>query len=145
MADIRFVGLTQADQKTLMGRLCRRLQEAAQERSKTVVLTPDEALAEWFDERLWDFDEGSFLPHQRIGDTIPSPLNSVLVTHRDRDRWRADIFVNFGPEALSTEQLEQTTTVYEIFRMDTPDGQQSGRLRWSAYKTAGQEPVKETL
>jgi DNA polymerase-3 subunit chi len=145
MAVIRFVGLSQADQKVVMGRLCGHLSKVVAEGRTVVVLTPDAALARWMDERLWDFDEASFVPHSRVEETVPSPLNRVLITHRDRGTWRGDILVNFGPTPLTAEQLAGASQTYEIFRTDTEEGQASGRARWSAYKAAGENPTKESI
>ncbi len=145
MPDIRFVGLTQADQSAQIRRLCQQLEALTEEGKRVVVVAGDEAAARWFDERLWTFDEASFLPHARISETVPSPLNRAVVVEREAGHYRGDVLVNLSADPLLPEQLDSSQLVFEIFRQDSEEGQEHGRHKWSTYKDAGRSPTKEKL
>jgi DNA polymerase III subunit chi len=145
MPDIRFVGLTQATQEAQIRRLCLRLETLTEEGKKVVVFASDDKAARWFEERLWTYEESSFLPHARVSETVPSPLNRVVIVDREAGSYRGDILVNLSHEPLAPVQLDSCELVFEIFRQDTEQGQEHGRKKWSTYKDAGRTATKEQL
>jgi DNA polymerase-3 subunit chi len=145
MPDIRFIGVTQEDQRHALARLCKALGDHVQAGRRVVICTPDADFSQRLDQLLWTFEEDAFVPHVVVGDEAVSPLNPVLLTHRDPGHLRADVFVNFAPTPLSPSQIEGEVLVYELFRQDKPDGIEMGRLKWAGYKSAGLEPQKHSL
>jgi DNA polymerase IIIc chi subunit len=145
MPDIRFVGLTQATQEAQILRLCLRLEALTEEGKKVVVFASDDKASRWFEERLWTYEDSSFLPHARVAEKIPSPLNRVVIVDREAGHYRGDVLVNLSPEPLAPIQLDSSELVFEIFRQDTELGQEHGRTKWSAYKDAGRTATKEQL
>lgn len=145
MADIRFVGLTQAEQGAQIRRLCRQLGTLTEAGKKVLVVAGDEAAGRWFEERLWTYDEASFLPHARVAEAIPSPLNRLVIVDREQGRYRGDVLVNLSAEPLAPAQLDSGQLVFEVFRQDTEEGQEHGRHKWSTYKEAGQSPTRDKL
>ncbi len=145
MPDIRFVGLTQATQAAQLRRLCLRLEALTEEGKKVVVFASDDKAARWFEERLWTYEDSSFLPHARVSEKVPSPLNRVVIVDREAGHYRADVLVNLSPDPLAPIQLDSSELVFEIFRQDTELGQEQGRKKWSVYKDAGRATTKDSL
>ena len=145
MPDIHFIGLIQAEQGAQIRRLCQRIEALTEEGKRVVVIAGDDTAARWFGERLWTYDDSSFVPHARVSETVPSPLNRLVIIHGDAQNYTGDVLVNLAAKPLLPELLKSGQLVFEVFRQDTEDGQESGRKKWSTYKDAGQNPTKGTL
>lgn len=145
MPDIRFIGLNQAEQGAQMRRLCQRLESLTGEGKRVIVVAGDATAARWFDERLWTYDDSSFIPHARVAETVPSPLNRLIIVEGEVPHYRCDVVVNLATPPLIPAQLSAGQLVFEVFRQDTEEGQESGRKKWAMYKEAGQNPTKGAL
>jgi DNA polymerase III subunit chi len=102
--------------------------------------TDPEELRE-FDELLWTFGDGSFVPHEAI---TPSGFASapVLLTSSPTPQGSFDVLVNLAPEV--PECVSAAKRVAEFIDGD-PDRRQAGRARFRAYKDRGWAPVTHNL
>lgn len=57
---------------------CRLCAKAVQQKLRTVVYVPDEALMDHFDKLLWTFSQLSFVPHCRITDKLAKVTPVIL-------------------------------------------------------------------
>ncbi|HET8706271.1 MAG TPA: DNA polymerase III subunit chi, partial [Pseudomonadales bacterium] len=71
---VTFYELTQSDEQD-EGHLflCRLIEKAWSLGHYILVLSPDEAVLQALDDKLWQFSQESFLPHGRFGEVNYSP------------------------------------------------------------------------
>lgn len=94
-----------------------------------------------FDELLWTFGDGSFVPHEAI---TASGFTSapVLLTSAPTPPGGYDVLVNLAAEV--PECVAGARRVAEFIDGD-PDRRQAGRARFRAYKDRGWSPVTHNL
>lgn len=94
-----------------------------------------------FDELLWTFGDGSFVPHEGI---TPEGFASapVLLTSGDLPGTGIDVLVNLAPEV--PDCAPQAHRIAEFIDAD-PDRRQAGRARFRAYKERGLSPATHNL
>ena len=95
-----------------------------------------------FDDLLWTFMDGSFVPHEMLVagaamDDVPVLLSAGAVPER-----RVDIIINLAPEVPAC--LGQTRRVAEI--IDGDDARRrAGRARFKAYRDLGIQPASHNV
>ena len=128
-------------------RLACRITEKAIKRKLSVYLhSESEKDAKKLDGLLWTFSQGSFIPHQLIGENSGQPLNeTVLVGHGDlaaqltvesetTHKW--DLMINLTTEV--PEFFSRYDRVAELIDAD-PLRRESGRNRFRFYRERGYE------
>ena len=108
---------------------------------------PEELKA--FDELLWTFMDGSFVPHDMLGARTsggsaeqPGDATPVLLSAGQTPTREFDILVNLAPDVPTC--LSQTRRVAEII-----DGEESrrraGRMRFKQYRELGVQPTTHNI
>lgn len=94
-----------------------------------------------FDELLWTFSDGSFVPHEPLtaGGFDAAP---VLLSAGVAPPGAMDVLVNLAPEVPACVSLAQR--VAEFIDGD-PDRRQAGRARFRAYKERGLQPATHNV
>lgn len=94
-----------------------------------------------FDELLWTFSDGSFVPHEAI--TASGFASApVLLTSAPTPPDGFDVLVNLAADV--PECVSAARRVAEFIDGD-PDRRQAGRARFRAYKDRGWSPVTHNL
>jgi DNA polymerase III subunit chi len=94
-----------------------------------------------FDDLLWTFMDGSFVPHEMLspGVSFESP---VLLSAGTPPSQTVDIIINLAPEVPAC--LGQTRRVAEI--IDGDDARRrAGRARFKAYRDLGIQPASHNV
>ncbi len=109
-------------------RLCRKL---LPKQGKIWLHCPDPALQQQLDERLWNFDPSSFIPHG-----IEQPDTPVCISPKlpDSPEW---LVFNFHHQAL--EQTEKFSHIIEIIE-NNEAAKQVGREKFKQYRRLGIQP-----
>jgi DNA polymerase III subunit chi len=116
---------------------CRVVEKAYQAKQKVVVFSDDATLIPRFDELLWTFGDGSFVPHDVVshdGAAIEAP---VALTAGPMPAGAADVLVNLGNGVPSV--FENFGRVAE-FLDARPEVRASGRERFKAYRAKSIDP-----
>jgi DNA polymerase III subunit chi len=94
-----------------------------------------------FDELLWTFSDGSFVPHEPLtaGGFDSAP---VLLSAGTPPPGSVDVLVNLAADVPACASVAQR--VAEFIDGD-PDRRQAGRARFRAYKDRGLQPATHTL
>src|SRR6478752_2459529 len=120
---------------------CRVVEKAYQAGHTVLVWHTDLAELREFDELLWTFADGTFVPHEAIS---PNGFASapVLLTSGDTPEAGIDVLVNLAPEVPAC--ATGAHRIAEFIDAD-PDRRQAGRTRFRAYKDRGLSPATHNL
>ena len=128
-----------------------KLAEKAYLAAQTVLIWhTDPAELRNFDELLWTFNDGSFVPHEVLpaggwpaGVQGSVPIETpVLLSLGIAPSANVDIVINLGPELPTC--LSQTRRVAEI--IDGDDARRrAGRARFKAYRELGVQPASHNI
>jgi DNA polymerase III subunit chi len=96
-----------------------------------------------FDEMLWTFNDGSFVPHGALPVNGSLPAETpVLLSLGVAPSANVDIIINLGPELPSC--LALTRRIAEI--IDGDDARRrAGRARFKAYRELGVQPASHNI
>jgi DNA polymerase-3 subunit chi len=95
-----------------------------------------------FDDMLWTFMDGSFVPHEVLTAEAATNETPVLLSAGTVPSHDVDIIINLAPEVPSC--LARTRRVAEI--IDGDDGRRrAGRARFKAYRDLGVQPASHNL
>jgi DNA polymerase III subunit chi len=95
-----------------------------------------------FDDMLWTFMDGSFVPHEMLTAGPSSDETPVLLSAGVEPARDFDIIINLAPEVPSF--LARTRRVAEI--IDGDDGRRrAGRARFKAYRDLGVQPASHNI
>jgi DNA polymerase-3 subunit chi len=94
-----------------------------------------------FDELLWTFGDGSFVPHEPLG-TAGFEAAPVLLSMGTAPPASVDVLVNLAPDVPACADAAQR--VAEFIDGD-PARRQAGRNRFRVYKDRGIQPTTHTL
>jgi DNA polymerase III subunit chi len=118
---------------------CRLVEKAWQARQPVLVHTTDEALLARFDDLLWTFADGSFVPHERVPPgsedppTAPVLLSSGLAAAAPRELL---LNLDAGIPAFAAEFAR----IIEVLDDDART-RELGRERFRGYRRLGVEPA----
>lgn len=115
---------------------CRVVEKAYLAKQKVVCYSDDAALLPRFDEMLWTFGDGSFVPHEIVASDRPCDA-PVALTSGPLPAGAADVLINLG--AVVPPFFEQFTRVAE-FLDARPEVRAAGRERFKAYRGKSIEP-----
>ena len=116
---------------------CRIAEKAYLAKQRVVVYSDDTALLPRFDELLWTFSDGSFVPHDTVlkeGAACEAP---VALTSGPLPAGTADVLINLG--AGVPPFFEKFARVAE-FLDARPEVRAAGRERFKAYRGKSIEP-----
>jgi DNA polymerase-3 subunit chi len=115
---------------------CRFAEKAYLARQKVVVYSDDAALLPRFDDMLWTFGDGSFVPHDTwaAGKACDAP---VILTTGALPDGHADVLINLGGSVPPF--FEKFGRVAE-FLDARPEVRGSGRERFKVYRGRSLEP-----
>ena len=115
---------------------CKLLEKAYRSGSDVYVMTENEAQSRMFDNLLWTFRAGSFIPHQiYTGEPISSNTAILISSILPPNDWQ-NIVMNLSSHHL--DNPENFSRILEILD-NTEVNKQAGRQRYSQYKQAGLE------
>ena len=96
-----------------------------------------------FDELLWTFMEGSFVPHEMVAPgTTSTQETPVLLSAGTPPPRQVDIIINLAPEVPAC--LGQARRVAEIIDGDDTR-RRAGRARFKAYRDLGIQPASHNV
>jgi DNA polymerase III subunit chi len=124
-------------------KLACKLAEKAYLASQTVLVWhTDAAELKVFDQMLWTFNDGSFVPHETLaGNGSPSDT-PVLLSSGVALSANVDIIINLAPDLPPC--LSRTPRVVEI--IDGDDARRrAGRARFKAYRGLGVQPASHNI
>jgi DNA polymerase-3 subunit chi len=124
------------DPLRLVCELARRALESGQ---FALILARSPEQAEQLDEKLWDFDESAFVPHQIAGDEDDA-ITPVLIVPPGMQTPDRALVINLRDEAVAGT-FERVLEVVP----DDETRRTGSRERWKTYKAAGIEPVKHDM
>jgi len=101
---------------------------------------PDELRS--FDELLWTFMDGSFVPHDVLGSSTRAEDVPVLLSVGGVPAGMFDIIINLAAEI--PDCLAQTRRVAEIVDGDAAR-RRAGRTRFKAYRDRGAQPASHNI
>ncbi|MDE1961017.1 MAG: DNA polymerase III subunit chi, partial [Xanthomonadaceae bacterium] len=122
-----------ADPLLLVCELAKRAFESGQ---RALILARSDEQAQALDEKLWEFDEAAFVPHQIAGDADDA-ITPVLIVPPGTSAPDRALIINLRDEAV-TGTFERVLEVVP----DEESLRTGSRERWKTYKAAGMEPVK---
>jgi len=129
-----------------VGRLklaCRLAEKAYLAAQVALVWHTDPRELKEFDELLWTFMDGSFVPHEMIAPAGSSIEDSpVLLSAGTPPSRTVDIIINLAPEVPAC--LGQTRRVAEIIDGDD-SRRRAGRVRFKAYRDLGIQPASHNV
>lgn len=111
--------------------VCELALRAFESRQPALVLVRSEAEAEALDEKLWEFNENAFVPHQIAGDEDDA-ATAVLIVPPGVDAAPRPLVINLRDDAVA-DGFER---VLEVVPAD-PAARAGSRLRWKAYAARG--------
>src|SRR5579884_3085213 len=119
--------------------LPRLLEKALAAGFKAVLITDSEERAEHFNQLLWTFDPGSFLPHGSMKDGNPEQQPVLVATP---ELLNDNIPPNQASLLVITNGItppcpERFARILDIFDGNDPTSVEKARTRWSNYKNSG--------
>jgi DNA polymerase-3 subunit chi len=119
--------------------VCELAKNAFESGQRTLIFARSPEQAEQLDEKLWDFDENAFVPHQIAGDEDDAITPVLIVPPGVQTPDRA-LVINLRDEALGTS-FERVLEVVP----DDETRRAGSRERWKAYRAAGIEVAKHDM
>jgi DNA polymerase III subunit chi len=95
-----------------------------------------------FDDMLWTFMDGSFVPHEMLTASSSNNEVPVLLSAGTAPPTTVDIIINLAPDLPSC--LSQTRRVAEIIDGDETR-RRAGRARFKAYRDLGIQPASHNI
>ena len=119
--------------------VCELAKRAFESGQPALILARSADQADALDEKLWEFDEQAFIPHQIAGDD-DDDITPVLIATPDARPADRNLVINLRDEC-APGLFER---VLEVVPAD--DAQRSGsRERWKTYKAAGFDVAKHDM
>ena len=119
--------------------VCELAKKAFEAGNRVLVLTRSIDQAEQLDEKLWEFDELAFVPHQIAGDDDDA-ITPVLIATPESPAADRPLVINLRDDC-APGLFER---VLEVVPAD--DDQRLGsRKRWATYKAAGFDVAKHDM
>ncbi len=137
MSRVDFYMLASSDVRSRWVMACRLVEKAYGQGNRVYLHTRSEADSAAFDDLLWTFRQGSFVPHQRFDAvSAPNAAMPVWVGHGGEVPALGDVLINLDDQVPAG--YEQYARVLELIDQDEAI-RQSGRIRYRAYRVAGHE------
>jgi DNA polymerase-3 subunit chi len=121
---------------------CRLAEKAYLAAQVALVWHTDVQELEAFDELLWTFMDGSFVPHEMLSAGASVAECPVILSAGTAPPTTVDIIINLAAEVPTC--LSQTRRVAEI--IDGDDARRrAGRTRFKAYRDLGIQPASHNI
>jgi len=119
--------------------VCELAKRAFESGQSTLILTRSADEADALDEKLWEFDESAFIPHQLAGDDDDT-LTPVLIVAPGAETPDRPLVINLRDECAPGlfERVLEVVPADEAQRLGS-------RERWKTYKAAGFEVNKHDM
>ncbi len=121
---------------------CRLAEKAWKAGHKVFVRVNDATEAAVFDDLLWTFRQGSFVPHTLAETCENDPLAAVVIGTGTAPETFHDLLINLTPEV--PEDWQQFQRIAEIVDQDE-SVRQAGRKKYRFYQSQGLEPATHKL
>jgi DNA polymerase-3 subunit chi len=138
LPQVDFYTLTASDRRSRLVAACRLAEKAYEHGLKVVVRTSSPAETAEFDDLLWTFADGSFVPHgvwpaePEVAEATPVLVGSSAMPPSHRE-----VLINLAPDAPA--DFSAYARICDVVGGDE-DGKKAGRLRWRVYREAGCAP-----
>lgn len=119
--------------------VCELAKKAFDSGQSTLILARSFEQAEQLDEKLWEFDENAFIPHQIAGDD-DDPITPVLIVAPDTHIADRALVINLRDEPAPG----LFDRVLEVVPADE-EQRLGSRQRWKTYQHAGFEVAKHDM
>ena len=133
------------EESSAAGRLrlaCRLAEKAYLAAQVALVWHTDVQELKVFDDMLWTFMDGSFVPHEMLTAGASSTETPVLLSAGTAPPVPVDIIINLAPDVPTC--LAQTRRVAEIIDGDD-SRRRAGRTRFKAYRDLGIQPASHNI
>ncbi len=120
--------------------VCKLAKKAFAAEQPTLILVRSRDQAEQLDEKLWEFDENAFIPHQIVGDGDDDAITAVLIVPPDETTPDRPLVINQRDEC-APGLFER---VLEVVPADEAE-RAGSRERWKTYKAAGFDVTKHDM
>ena len=133
------------EESSAAGRLrlaCRLAEKAYLAAQVALVWHTDAQELKAFDDMLWTFMDGSFVPHEMLTAGASSNETPVLLSAGTPPPTPVDIIINLAPDVPTC--LAQTRRVAEIIDGDD-SRRRAGRARFKAYRDLGIQPASHNI
>ena len=119
--------------------VCKLAKRAFASEQPTLILARSPTQAEALDEKLWEFDDNAFIPHQIAGDDDDA-ICAVLIAPPDVTTADRALVINLRDECAPGlfERVLEIVPADEAERLGS-------RERWKTYKQAGFEVAKHDV
>jgi DNA polymerase-3 subunit chi len=119
--------------------VCELVKKAYASEQPTLILARSPEQAEALDEKLWEFDDDAFIPHQLAGDDDDS-ITAVVIAPPGVATADRPLVVNLRDECAPGSYER----VLEVVAAD-PAEREGSRVRWAEYKRRGFEVTKHDM
>jgi DNA polymerase-3 subunit chi len=119
--------------------VCELVKKAYAAEQPTLILARSPEQAEALDEKLWEFDDDAFIPHQLAGDDDDS-ITAVVIAPPGVATADRPLVVTLRDECAPGSYER----VLEVVAAD-PAEREGSRVRWSEYKRRGFEVNKHDM
>jgi DNA polymerase-3 subunit chi len=119
--------------------VCELVKKAYASEQPTLILARSPEQAEALDEKLWEFDDDAFIPHQLAGDDDDS-ITAVVIAPPGVATADRPLVVNLRDECAPGSYER----VLEVVAAD-PAEREGSRVRWAEYKRRGFEVNKHDM
>lgn len=116
--------------------VCELAKRAFENGQKALILARSFDQAEQLDEKLWEFDDSAFIPHQIAGDEDDA-ITPVLIVPPDTTTADRSLVINLR-DAPAPGLFERVLEVVPAVEAD----REGSRKRWKTYQHAGFEVKK---
>ena len=119
--------------------VCELSKRAFESGQRTLILARSFEEAEQLDEKLWEFDENAFIPHQIAGDDDDA-ITPVLILTPESHAEDRPLVINLREDCAPGlfERVLEVVPADEAQRLGS-------RKRWTTYKAAGFEVSKHDM
>lgn len=139
---VDFYVLQEASSAGRLKLACRLAEKAYLAAQVALVWHTDPRELQEFDELLWTFMDGSFVPHEMLTPGTSMDETPVLLSSGTLPPRPVDIIINLAPEVPAC--LGQTRRVAEIIDGDD-SRRRAGRARFKAYRDLGIQPASHNV
>jgi DNA polymerase III subunit chi len=122
---------------------CKLAEKAYLAAQSVLIWHTDPAELRVFDEMLWTFNDGSFVPHEALPDNgTPGSDSPVSLSAGVALSANVDIIINLAPDL--PPGLDRTRRIAEIIDGDDIR-RRAGRARFKAYRELGIQPASHNI
>ncbi|MDB6105067.1 MAG: polymerase chi subunit superfamily protein [Gammaproteobacteria bacterium] len=121
---------------------CRLAEKAYLSAQTALVWHTDAEELKAFDDMLWTFMDGSFVPHEMLTASASTDETPVLLSAGTAPPADVDIIINLAPDVPGC--LSRTRRIAEIIDGDD-SRRRAGRARFKAYRDLGIQPASHNV